>query len=114
MPKSVTYVSGMFCNLCLRMDILNQRKFLMSKKFSASTFKYFASAKKNTKNKDWFLKNKELYQKDVHEPFENLILEIKKKLQSELPDLRIDSKLITRPTRPANKAQEPHLANLHR
>jgi hypothetical protein len=42
------------------------------------------------------LKNKELYQKDVHEPFENLILEIKKKLQSELPDLRIDSKLITR------------------
>lgn len=83
----------------------------MSKKFSPATFKYFTSAKKNTKSKEWFLKNKEHYQKDVHEPFENLILEIKKKLQHELPDLRIDSKLITRPTRPANKAQEGFVKN---
>ncbi len=83
----------------------------MSKNFSPATFKYFATAKKNTKNKDWFLKNKETYQNHVHSPFEQLILEIQKKLQKELPDLRIDSKLITRPTRPANKAQEGFVKN---
>ena len=54
------------------------------------------------------------FNSNVDISLKNLNKKKKKKLQSELPDLRIDSKLITRPTRPANKAQEPHLANLHR
>ncbi len=79
--------------------------------FSKSTFSYFKAAKKNTNNKDWFLKNKGQYDQNVKLPFENLITEIRKKLQTELPDLRIDSKLITRPTRPANKAQSGIVKN---
>jgi uncharacterized protein (TIGR02453 family) len=83
----------------------------MSKAFSKSTYKYFAAAKKNTKNKDWFLKNKSQYEETVKEPFEELISEIQKKMQKELPDLRIDKKLVTRPTRPAHKAESGFVKN---
>ena len=83
----------------------------MPTNFSKSTYAYFAAAKKNTNNKDWFLKNKPLYDENVKIPFEHLISEIRKKLQTKLPDLRIDSKLITRPTRPANKAQSGIVKN---
>ncbi len=89
---------------------------LKAKSFSKSTFKYFAEAKKvKSKNlksqQDWFLKNKNQYIETVKSPFENLLIELQKKLQKELPDLRIDHKLVTRPTRPAHKAAEGFVKN---
>ncbi len=83
----------------------------MKQNFTTSTFKYFTAAKKHKNNKDWFLKNKAQYDETVKAPFENLILDIQKKLQIELPDLRIDPKLITRPTRPAHKAEAGLIKN---
>ncbi len=83
----------------------------MATTFSKSTYKYFSDAKKNTKNKDWFLKHKSEYEENVRQPFENLLFEIQKKLQKELPDLRMDSKIITRPTRPAHKAESGFVKN---
>ena len=84
---------------------------IMSTTFSKATYKYFTAAKKNTKNKDWFAKHKSEYQENVTQPFENLLAEIQKKLQKELPDLRMDKKLITRPTRPAHKAEAGFVKN---
>jgi uncharacterized protein (TIGR02453 family) len=89
---------------------------LKTKSFSKSTYQYFAEAKKvKTKNiksqQDWFLKNKSQYVETVKLPFENLLNEIQKKLQKEIPDLRIDHKLVTRPTRPAHKAAEGLVKN---
>lgn len=83
----------------------------MAKNFTRSTFKYFAAAKKNTNNKNWFLKNKAQYEENVKEPFANLLSDIQKKIQNELPDLRMDHKLITRPTRPAHKAESGIVKN---
>lgn len=75
-------------------------------KFSVKTFEYFQKAKTNKNKKEWFLKNKDLYEAHVREPFQAVILEMQKHLQKDLPRILIDPRGVTRPTRPANRASE--------
>lgn len=78
----------------------------MKSSFSPKTFEYFKKAKANRSKKEWFIKNKELYETAVRQPFSELILEIQKNFQKDLPRISIDPRGITRPVRPANRAVE--------
>lgn len=75
-------------------------------KFSKETFKYFELAKKNSKNKAWFDKNKDLYESAVKAPLSALLIEIGKKYQKNLPRILVGPEKITRPLRPKNRAAE--------
>ncbi len=107
----------MFNRLCSSKDVINIIRMKsntekINSTFTKNTFLYFKNAEKNQNNKDWFLKNKDVYLDHVKSPFENLLVDINKKIQKDIPDLRIDSKLITRPTRPSNKASEGLVKNM--
>ncbi len=74
--------------------------------FNPNTFKYFRLAKKNTDKKEWFEKNKNLYIENVKEPFQELILKIKKDLGHKLPGITINPQGISRALRPSNRADK--------
>jgi uncharacterized protein (TIGR02453 family) len=76
----------------------------MSSLFSRKTFQYFELAKKHTKKKDWFNKNKELYEVSVKEPYSILIHEMSERFSAKLPGIAIKSQKLSRPLRPSNKA----------
>lgn len=73
--------------------------------FTKKTFQYFDLAKKNKKKKEWFLKNKELYEAAVKDPYSILIREMDHRFSHKLPEIVISSKKISRPLRPKNKAE---------
>lgn len=75
------------------------------KKFNSKTFQYFSLAQKNKNNRQWFEKNKSLYEENVRGPFTDLISEIQKELQDQLPHISISPRSLTRPLRPKNRAQ---------
>ena len=67
--------------------------------FSENTFKYFDSAQKNRKNKDWFEKHKDEYTAYVQEPFEELTELLYINFASELPKINFLPRRISRPVR---------------
>lgn len=73
--------------------------------FNANTFKYFRLAKKNKGNKDWFEKNKNIYIENVREPFQELLIQVKKEFSTDLPGILINPNSISRPLRPTNRAE---------
>ena len=75
-------------------------------KFSEQTFRYFDLAKKNKAKKEWFEKNKAMYEDHVKAPLSHYIQLLKHELGSDLKRILIDPKKITRPLRPSNKAQD--------
>lgn len=77
----------------------------MDESFSKKTFQYFDSAKRNRKKKEWFEKNKKLYQEAVLAPFSALVEQIDSHLSEKLPGIIIHPKKISRPLRPANRAE---------
>lgn len=85
----------------------------MSTFFTPKTFTYFDGARKHKNNEKWFLKNQELYLEHVREPFSHLITVLKKELSADLPHIRIEPQLITRPLRNKNRAEEGGLIKTH-
>ncbi len=77
----------------------------MKSLFSRKTFHYFELAKKNTRKKEWFTKNKELYESHVREPFTFLLAEMDRRFADQLPQINISPRKISRPLRPKNKAE---------
>lgn len=73
------------------------------KYFTTKTFTYFENAKKNKNNEKWFIKNKNLYLEHVREPFSHLITLLHDDLAINLPRIRVEPKLITRPLRSKNR-----------
>lgn len=82
-------------------------------KFTNATFKYFDLAKKNPNNREWFEKNKGLYEDAVKKPLQSLLIEINKKYQRQLPRIEISPDKVTRPLRPKNRAEEDGLVKNH-
>ncbi len=74
--------------------------------FTRNTFRYFDLAKKNKKKKEWFLKNKDLYETVVREPFAQLIREMGFRFSDRLPHIVMSPRKVSRPLRPEKKAQE--------
>ncbi len=74
--------------------------------FTRKTFQYFDLAKKNKKKKEWFTKNKDLYESAVKAPFAEVIREIDFRYSEKLPHIALTPRKISRPLRPENKAQE--------
>lgn len=77
----------------------------MKSLFNRKTFQYFDLAKKNKKKKDWFTKNKALYEEAVREPYEIILSEMSQRFSRKLPRIDINSRKISRPLRPKNKAE---------
>jgi|GEM_PF-464781 len=77
----------------------------MKSLFTRKTFQYFDLAKKNKKKKEWFTKNKALYEVAVKEPYSILLHEIDHRISRELPLIDISPRKISRPLRPKNKAE---------
>ncbi len=75
-------------------------------KFSDKTFKYFELAKKNKFNKEWFDKNKLMYEEHVKAPFSLLVQKLNFEIGKELKKIEVSPKKITRPLRPSNKAKD--------
>lgn len=75
-------------------------------KFSDKTFKYFDLAKKNKFNKEWFEKNKSMYEDHVKLPFSYLLQKLNQEIGKELKKIEVSPKKITRPLRPSNKAKD--------
>lgn len=73
--------------------------------FSRKTFQYFDLAKKNKKKKEWFAKNKELYELSVKDPYGILIREMDHRFSRQVPGIILSPKKISRPLRPKNKAE---------
>jgi uncharacterized protein (TIGR02453 family) len=78
----------------------------MASHFSEKTFQYFERAHRNRFKKDWFEKNRILYEEHVREPFARIVEKISDELSPDLPRIIIDPKKITRPLRPSNRAEE--------
>jgi len=77
----------------------------MKSLFSRQTFAYFDLAKKNKKKKNWFEKNRDHYELHVKDPFKLLLLEMSHRLSPKLPGVIISPRKISRPLRPADKAE---------
>ena len=77
----------------------------MKSLFSRKAFQYFDLAKKNKKKKEWFTKNKELYEASVKDPYGILIREMEHRFSRKLPGIVMSPKKISRPLRPKNKAE---------
>jgi len=75
----------------------------MATQFTKKTFEYFDLAAKNTKNENWFLKNKGLYEEHVKEPFSVLIQQLDLRLGDKLSKIEINPKKVSRPLYAANK-----------
>jgi len=75
----------------------------MASQFSKKTFEYFDLAAKNTRNENWFLKNKELYEEHVKEPFSILIQQLDLRIGDKLSKIEINPKKVSRPLYAANK-----------
>ncbi|MGZ3658219.1 MAG: DUF2461 family protein [Bdellovibrionota bacterium] len=78
----------------------------MKSLFTRKTFQYFDLAKKNKFKKGWFEKNKDLYEEAVKEPYSLLLQEIAARFSRRLPGIVISPRKISRPLRPAAKAEE--------
>lgn len=74
--------------------------------FTKDTFRYFDLAKRNKFKKEWFEKNKDLYEESVKAPMAYFLLKIKQELGNDLKRILVDPKKITRPLRPSNKAKD--------
>lgn len=74
----------------------------MASQFSNKTFSYFDLAAKNQNNENWFLKNKDLYEEHVKEPFGILIQQLDLRFGDKIPKIDFGKK-ITRPLKAANK-----------
>lgn len=81
-------------------------------KFNNNTFKYFELAKKNKNKREWFEKNKSLYEDNVKEPMGLLIQEIGKRFQRDLPRIDISPSKVNRPLRAKNKVGEEGVIKL--
>jgi uncharacterized protein (TIGR02453 family) len=77
---------------------------LKAPKFNEATFKYFDLAKKNKAKKEWFEKNKLMYEENVKQPFSHLLQLINDELGQDLKKIKVDPQKITRPLRPSNRA----------
>jgi uncharacterized protein (TIGR02453 family) len=75
----------------------------MASQFTKKTFDYFDLASKNRNNENWFLKNKEMYDEFVREPFGILIQQLDLRFGDKLPKIDVNPKKITRPLKAANK-----------
>jgi hypothetical protein len=73
--------------------------------FTRKTFQYFDLAKKNKKKKEWFTKNKDLYELSVKEPYGILIREMDHRLAHKTPGIVMTPRKISRPLRPKHKAE---------
>tara|TARA_B110001454_G_C12723232_1_gene436014 strand:- start:19694 stop:20377 length:684 start_codon:yes stop_codon:yes gene_type:complete len=84
-------------------------------KFTKATFKYFDMARKNSNSREWFDKNKGLYEEAVKKPLQALLIELNKKYQRQLPRIQIGPDKISRPLRPKNRAEDGGLVknNVH-
>lgn len=78
----------------------------MKSPFSRKTFQYFDLAKKNKKKKQWFTKNKDLYESAVREPMVLLLQEMDHRFSGKVPHIVMSPRKISRPLRPENKAIE--------
>ncbi len=74
--------------------------------FNAKTFNYFKNAKANRNKRTWFEKNRELYEAEVKGPMVQILEKIRRELQEDLPRIRIDSKVLTRPLNSKNKSDQ--------
>lgn len=75
----------------------------MATQFNKKTFEYFDLAAKNQMNEKWFLKNKDLYEENVKEPFGILLQQLDLRLGDKIPKIDLGSKKITRPMKATNK-----------
>lgn len=78
----------------------------MKSLFSRKTFQYFDLAKKNKFKKGWFEKNKSLYEEVIKDPYGILLREMDLRFSDQLPHIIINPRKISRPLRPAAKAEE--------
>lgn len=74
--------------------------------FTRKTFQYFDLAKKNKFKKGWHEKNKNFYAEAVREPYTVLLRELDQRLGHKIPRVVIGPRKISRPLRPAHKAEE--------
>jgi len=82
-------------------------------KFTKNTFTYFDLAKKNKNKREWFEKNKPLYESSVKLPLQALLMELNKKYQRQLPRIEVSPDKITRPLRPKNRSEDGGLIKSH-
>ncbi len=75
----------------------------MAASFSLKTFQYFDLAEKNKMNKNWFEKNKSLYEDHVKEPFSIFIQQLDLRVGDQISRIELSPKKISRPLRAANK-----------
>ena len=71
----------------------------MGTKFPAETFRYFKLAAKNRQKKEWFEKNRELYESAVREPFALIVTRLHEEFGADLPKIEIAPKKIVKPLR---------------
>lgn len=75
----------------------------MSTNFNPTTFKYFDLAFKYGTDRNWFLKNEELYLEHVKKPMLNFISLLWAEIDDDLSGIEISPKKILRPVKPINK-----------
>ncbi|MBL7545344.1 MAG: DUF2461 family protein [Bdellovibrionaceae bacterium] len=73
--------------------------------FTKDTFKYFDLAKKNRSKREWFDKNKDLYETAVKTPMSELILAMAHAHQRNLMRIDVSGSKISRPLRAKNKIE---------
>lgn len=71
----------------------------MSTTFSKKSFDYFDRAKRNSKNKEWFLKHQPDFKENVFEPFAHLTERLNEEFSKELPQIPFLPRKISRPLR---------------
>lgn len=79
--------------------------------FNKKTFQYLKLAHKNQNKKEWFERNKALYDENVRQPFEHLVHVLQKEIQKDLPGILVHTRSISRPLRPSNRAQNGIVKN---
>lgn len=82
-----------------------------NKYFNKKTIQYLKLAHKNQNKKEWFEKNKASYEENVKQPMEHLVHVLQKTIQTDLPGITVHTRSISRPLRPANRAQNGLVKN---
>jgi uncharacterized protein (TIGR02453 family) len=73
--------------------------------FTRKTFQYFDQAENHKAKREWFAKNKTLYDDNVREPFAAFLGELSHRLHNRLPDFSMHPRKILRPLRSERKAE---------